>query len=89
MGFFRVAPQRELVTLENLDQDFKGTAPMHFPIFYGLIAPDIASAKPLSAVNVAIDLATKLDAQLSIVIGALQISVPNILHSGVVDGLIS
>lgn len=62
---------------------------MHFPIFYGLIAPDIASAKPLSAVNVAIDLATKLDAQLSIVIGALQISVPNILHSGVVDGLIS
>ena len=62
---------------------------MLFPIFYGFIAPDISSAKPLSAMNAAIDLATKLDAQLSIVIGALQISVPNILSSGIVDGLIS
>lgn len=48
----------------------------------------IASSKPMSMTAV-IDLATKLDAQLSVAIGALQISAPNILSSGLVDGLIT
>lgn len=62
---------------------------MLFPIFYGFIAPDIASTKPLSAMKAAIDLATKINAQVSVAISALQISVPNMLSSGIVDGLIS
>jgi nucleotide-binding universal stress UspA family protein len=62
---------------------------MLFPIFYGFIAPDIASIRQFSAVDTAIDLAVKLDAQLSVAIGALQISVPNVLGSGTVQGLIS
>jgi nucleotide-binding universal stress UspA family protein len=61
---------------------------MLFPIFYGLIAPIKISAQPLSAINSAIALATKLDAQLSIAIGALQITVPNLLSSATVEGLI-
>ena len=61
---------------------------MLFPIFYGLIAPIKVSAKPLSAINSAIALATKLNAQLSIAIGALQITVPNLLSSATVEGLI-
>jgi nucleotide-binding universal stress UspA family protein len=62
---------------------------MLYPIFYGFIAPDIASAKPPSAMKVAIDLAAKLNAQVSVAIGALQIAVPNILGSGTVEGLIA
>ena len=61
---------------------------MLFPIFYGLIAPSSVSAQPLNAINSAIALAAKLDAQLSIAIGALQITVPNLLSSATVDGLI-
>ena len=61
---------------------------MQFPIFYCFVAPDIAASKPMSMTAV-IDLATKLDAQLSIAMGALQISAPNILSSGLVDGLIT
>jgi nucleotide-binding universal stress UspA family protein len=61
---------------------------MLFPIFYGLIAPSNVSAQPLNAINSAIALATKLDAQLSIAIGALQITVPNLLSSATVEGLI-
>ena len=44
---------------------------MHYPIFYGLIALDIASKKLMSGAAAAIDLAITLDAQLSIAIGAL------------------
>ncbi len=61
---------------------------MLFPIFYGLIAPSNVSAQPLNAVNSAIALAAKLDAQLSIAIGALQITIPNLLSSATVEGLI-
>lgn len=61
---------------------------MLFPIFYGLIAPNNVSAQPLNAVNSAIALAAKLDAQLSIAIGALQITIPNLLSSATVEGLI-
>lgn len=59
-----------------------------FPIFYGLIAPNSVSAQPLNAINSAIALATKLDAQLSIAIGALQITIPNLLSSATVEDLI-
>jgi nucleotide-binding universal stress UspA family protein len=62
---------------------------MKFPIFLGFIAPDSGSAKPLKAMKTAFSLAAKLDAQLSIVIGALQISVRTILSSSTVEGLIS
>ena len=62
---------------------------MQFPIFHGFIAPDNASAKPLKAMKTAFSLAAKLDAQLSIAIGALQISVRTILSSSTVEGLIS
>lgn len=61
---------------------------MLFPVFYGFIAPDFDSAKPLDAIKTAIALAAKLDAQLSIAIGALQIAVPNLLSSMTVEGLI-
>ncbi|MDP1701253.1 MAG: universal stress protein [Aestuariivirga sp.] len=62
---------------------------MQFPIFHGFIAPDAGSAKPLQAMKVAFGLAASLDAQLSVVIGALQISVRTILSSSTVKGLIS
>lgn len=58
---------------------------MLFPIFYGIIAPDITSPKSLGAVKAAFGLATKLDGQLSVAIGALEISVLNTLSSGIVD----
>jgi len=61
---------------------------MLFPIFYGFIAPNNTAAQPLDAVKTAIALATKLDAQLSIAIGALQITIPNLLRSATVEGLI-
>ncbi len=61
---------------------------MLFPIFYGLIAPSNVSAQPLNAINSAIAIAAKIDAQLSIAIGALQITVPNLLSSATVEGLI-
>ena len=50
---------------------------MLFPMFYGFIAPDAAIAHPLNAVKVAVNLAGKLDAQLSVAIGARQLSVPS------------
>lgn len=62
---------------------------MKFPIFHGFIAPDSVSAKPLKAMNAAFSLAARLDAQLSVAIGALQISVRTILSSSMVEGLIS
>lgn len=62
---------------------------MKFPIFYGLIAPDTGSAKPLKAIKTVFSLAARLDAQLSVAIGALQISVRTILSSNTVEGLIS
>ena len=61
---------------------------MLFPIFYGFIAPNNTTAQPLDAVKTAIALATKLDAQLSIAIGALQITIPNLLRSATIEGLI-
>lgn len=62
---------------------------MQFPIFHGFIAPDIASVKPMKAMKTVFSLAAKLDAQLSIAIGALLISVRTILSSSTVEGLIS
>ena len=62
---------------------------MKFPIFHGFIAPDSGAAKPLNAMNTAFSLAAALDAQLSVAIGALQISVRTILSSNMVEGLIS
>jgi nucleotide-binding universal stress UspA family protein len=62
---------------------------MKFPIFHGFIAPDTGAVKPLKALNTAFNLASRLDAQLSIAIGALQISVRTILSSSTVEGLIS
>ncbi len=62
---------------------------MKFPIFHGFIAPDTGSEKSLGAIKTAFNLATQLDAQLSIAIGALQISVRTILSSNTVEGLIS
>mgnify|MGYP001163409364 CR=1 FL=1 len=62
---------------------------MLFPIFYGFIAPDIASTKPLGAMNAALGLSTKLEAQISVAIGALQISVANVLSAPNVDALVS
>ncbi len=62
---------------------------MQFPIFYGFIAPDIANTKPLTAIVPAVDLATKLDAQLSVAIGAMRLSVPTLLSSGTVEGLVA
>ena len=62
---------------------------MKFPIFHGFIAPDSGSAKPLKAMKTAFSLATALEAQLSVAIGALQISVRTILTSSTVESLIS
>jgi nucleotide-binding universal stress UspA family protein len=62
---------------------------MKFPIFHAFIAPDSGAAKPLKAMNTAFSLANALDAQLSVAIGALQISVRTILSSSMVEGLIS
>jgi nucleotide-binding universal stress UspA family protein len=61
---------------------------MLFPIFFGIIAPDIASPKSLGAVKAAIALAAKLDGQLSVAIGALEISVRNTLSSGIVERVV-
>ncbi|MBP9174899.1 MAG: universal stress protein [Rhizobiales bacterium] len=62
---------------------------MLFPIFYGIIAPDIATPKSLGAMKTAIGLAAKLDGQLSVAIGALEISVRNTLSSGIVDRVVA
>ncbi len=62
---------------------------MLFPIFLGIIANDTAATKPLGAIKTAIELAAKLDAQLSVAVGALQISVPSLLTSGTVESLIA
>ena len=62
---------------------------MLFPIFYGFIAPDTASAKSLGAMKAALGLSTKLEAQLSVAIGALQISVLNMLSAPNVEALVS
>ena len=62
---------------------------MLFPIFYGIIAPDIALPKSLGAVKTAIALAATLDGQLSVAIGALEISVRYMLSSGIVDRVIA
>lgn len=61
---------------------------MLFPIFYGIIAPDIATPKSLGAVKTAIGLTAKLDGQLSVAIGALEISVRNTLSSGIVERIV-
>lgn len=61
---------------------------MLFPMFYGFIAPDAAIAHPLNAVKVAVNLAGKLDAQLSVAIGARQLSVPSLIVSSTVEGLV-
>lgn len=62
---------------------------MQFPIFNGFVLPETGSEKSLEAMNTAFDLAARLDAQLSVAIGALQISVRTILNSNTVEGLIS
>ena len=62
---------------------------MLFPIFYGLIAPDIGSERPHAALETAAALALRLNAQVSVAIGALQITVPNLLSSATVEGLIA
>ena len=62
---------------------------MKFPIFQGFVASVTGSPKSLEAMKTAFNLATQLDAQLSIAIGALQISVRTILSSNTVEGLIS
>jgi nucleotide-binding universal stress UspA family protein len=62
---------------------------MLFPVFYGFIAPDAAAAEPLAAMKTIIDLVGRLEAQLSVAIGALQLSVSSLLTSATVEGLIS
>ena len=62
---------------------------MLFPIFYGLIAPDMGLEKPHAALETAAALALRLNAQVSAAIGALQITVPNLLSSATVEGLIA
>jgi len=62
---------------------------MKFPIFHGFIIPETGSAKSLEAMQTAFSLAARLDGQLSIAIGALQISMQSILSSSTVEGLIS
>ncbi len=62
---------------------------MLYPIFYGFIAPDTASARPVGATKVAVDLAAKLNAQLSVAIGALHLSVRGVLSYGAPEIVIS
>ncbi len=62
---------------------------MLFPVFYGFIAPDVAAAQPFTAVKTAIDIASKLNAQLSVAIGARQLAVSSLLSSSTVEGLIA
>ena len=62
---------------------------MLFPMFYGFIAPDVAAAQPFTAMKTAIDLANRLDAQLSVAIGARQLSLSSLLSSSTVEGLIA
>jgi nucleotide-binding universal stress UspA family protein len=69
--------------------EIKGTIIMQFPIFYGFVAPDIAASKPVGALNTASDLTAKLDGQLSVAIGALRISMPNILVSKTVEDIVA
>jgi nucleotide-binding universal stress UspA family protein len=72
----------------GVGQYTRGTTGMLFPIFYGIIAPDIATPKSLGAMKTAIGLAAKLDGQLSVAIGALEISVRNTLSSGIVERIV-
>jgi nucleotide-binding universal stress UspA family protein len=69
--------------------EIQGIIIMKFPIFYSFVAPDIAATKPLSALKTAIDLTAKLDGQLSVAIGALRMSVPNILVSKTVEDIVA
>jgi nucleotide-binding universal stress UspA family protein len=62
---------------------------MLYPIFYGFIAPDSASAKPMSAMKAAADLASKLNAQLSVAVGALHLSVRGVLSYGTPEMVVS
>lgn len=62
---------------------------MHFPIYCGFIAPDIAQAKPLHGFKTALDLAEKLGGQITVAVGAIRMSVPNLLSSATVEGLIA
>lgn len=62
---------------------------MRFPIFFCLIAPDLAIAEPLKAMKSAVSLATQLNAQLSVAIGALQVSVPNLWNSATIKELVA
>jgi hypothetical protein len=72
----------------NWFQAIKGTIIMQFPIFYGFVAPDIEASKPLGVLKTAFDLTAKLKAQLSIAIGALQLSMPSILVSKTVEDIV-
>ena len=62
---------------------------MQFPIFFGFVALDIAATKPLGALNTAIDLTAKLDGELAVAVGALRISMPNILVSKAVEDIVA
>jgi nucleotide-binding universal stress UspA family protein len=62
---------------------------MKFPMFYGFFAPDFAIKDAFGPMSTAIDLARRLDAQLSVAIGTLKITVPNVMASTTVDGLIA
>ncbi len=62
---------------------------MLYPIFYGFIAPDNAPASPMSAMKAAADLAARLNAQLSVAIGALHLSVRGVLSYGAPELVIS
>jgi nucleotide-binding universal stress UspA family protein len=77
------------LVIVGIGKYIRGTTTMLFPIFFGIIAPDVALPKSLGAVKTAIGLAAKLDGQLSVAIGALEISVRNTLSSGVVDRVIA
>lgn len=61
---------------------------MMYPIFFGLIAPDLGLQKSHAALETVTALALRLNAQISVAVGALQITVPNLLSSEMVEGLI-
>jgi nucleotide-binding universal stress UspA family protein len=66
-----------------------GVTGMKFPIFYGFFTPDIATKDSFGPMSTALDLAQRLDGQLSVAIGKLKITVPNVMVSATVDGLIA
>jgi nucleotide-binding universal stress UspA family protein len=62
---------------------------MKFPIFYGALAPDMVTEKTLHGATLALDVAAALDAQLSVSIGALLVTPPNVLGSSMVSSLVA